>query len=256
MLEIARATPVFQEFLRFSQVPFWRISPVAEPEGARRVEVMDLRFGAAAAIPGFQAGAVVSSGDRCWRPNFQFGRCGPVACARLRRFSSTTRRICGFRQAAATAHNRNVLVTDTESILDREQLRDVTLDDPDLMKEILEALVEDTSLQLGRLEQAVREADTSQCARLAHYCKGACANVGARRAAAAMLHVERRALAGRYRRMCGSRWPDCRANWNCCAAKRPAPSVRNRDGFAGFDGFARGFQNLDHDDVIGEAVKP
>jgi HPt (histidine-containing phosphotransfer) domain-containing protein len=89
-----------------------------------------------------------------------------------------------------------VLVTDTESILDREQLRDVTLDDPDLMREILDALVDDTSLQLGRLEQAIRDADSSQCARLAHYCKGACANVGARRAAAALLHVERRALAG------------------------------------------------------------
>jgi HPt (histidine-containing phosphotransfer) domain-containing protein len=89
-----------------------------------------------------------------------------------------------------------VQVTDTESILDREQLRDVTLNDPELMKEILKTLVDDTSLQLGRLEQAVREANMSQCARLAHYCKGACANVGARRAAAAMLHVERRALAG------------------------------------------------------------
>ena len=87
-------------------------------------------------------------------------------------------------------------VTDTESILDREQLRDVTLGDPDLMKEILDALVEDASLHLGRLAQAVQEADAPRCARLAHYCKGACANVGAQRAAAALLHVERRALAG------------------------------------------------------------
>jgi len=102
----------------------------------------------------------------------------------------------GFRLRAARLHNGNVKVTDTESILDREQLRDVTLDDPTLMKEILQALVEDTSLQLARLARAVLEEDTSQCARLAHYCKGACANVGARRAAAAMLHVERRALAG------------------------------------------------------------
>ena len=92
--------------------------------------------------------------------------------------------------------NGNVQVTDTEAILDRGQLRNVTLDDPDLMKEILEALMEDTSLHLAKLAQAVREEDTSQCARVAHYCKGACANVGARRAAAALLHVERRALAG------------------------------------------------------------
>ena len=144
-------------------------------------------------------------------------------------------------------------MTDTESILDREQLRDVTLDDPDLMKEILEALVEDTSLQLGKLERAVLEADTSRCARLAHYCKGACANVGARRAAAAMLHVERRALAGDSKPV-RSRWPDCRANWICCEAKRPAPSVRNGDGLPGFDRFARGFQDLDHDDVVCQPV--
>lgn len=34
------------EFLRFSQLPFWRITPAPDPEGAVRVEVMDLRFGA------------------------------------------------------------------------------------------------------------------------------------------------------------------------------------------------------------------
>lgn len=102
-------------------------------------------------------------------------------------------RILNCRRRAQTG---GVQVTDTESILDLEQLRDVTLDDPGLMREILQALVDDTSLQLGCLEAAVRAADASQCARLAHYCKGACANVGARRAAAALLHVERRALAG------------------------------------------------------------
>jgi HPt (histidine-containing phosphotransfer) domain-containing protein len=89
-----------------------------------------------------------------------------------------------------------VQATDTEPILDREQLRDVTLDDPGLLKEILDSLIDDTSHQLRRLEQAVREADSAQCARLAHYCKGACANVGAKRAASALLHFECRALAG------------------------------------------------------------
>ena len=89
-------------------------------------------------------------------------------------------------------------VTDTESILDREQLRDVTLNDPELMKEILKTLVDDTSLQLGRLEQAVREANMSQCARLAHYCKGACANVGANAMATLLKRLELEAVAGKF----------------------------------------------------------
>ncbi len=41
----ARGTLVFQRFLDFAQYPLWRVLPMNEPEGAIRVEAMDLRFG-------------------------------------------------------------------------------------------------------------------------------------------------------------------------------------------------------------------
>ena len=86
-------------------------------------------------------------------------------------------------------------------VLDREQLRDVTLDDEDLMREILSALIDDTSRQMQLLEAAVREADSQRCMRLAHYSKGACANVGANAAAAVLTQIELQA-AGREFHLC------------------------------------------------------
>jgi inner membrane protein len=41
----ALATDTFQQFLRFSQYPFWRVVPLDDPEHGARVEAMDLRFG-------------------------------------------------------------------------------------------------------------------------------------------------------------------------------------------------------------------
>jgi HPt (histidine-containing phosphotransfer) domain-containing protein len=75
-------------------------------------------------------------------------------------------------------------------VLDREQLRDITMDDEELMREILTVLVNDTSVNIPRLESAVRESDSSLCVRLAHYCKGACSNVGANAAAAVFRDIE------------------------------------------------------------------
>lgn len=43
--EAARRTPEIQTFLKFAQWPVWRVIPVDEPEGGRRVSVTDLRFG-------------------------------------------------------------------------------------------------------------------------------------------------------------------------------------------------------------------
>jgi HPt (histidine-containing phosphotransfer) domain-containing protein len=82
------------------------------------------------------------------------------------------------------------------SILNLEQLREVTMDDPDLMREIVSALIEDTSEQVHRLEAAIRDGDSLKCARLAHYSKGACANVGAESAAELLKHIEQRANGG------------------------------------------------------------
>ncbi len=44
-LGAARKTVTMERFLRFSQFPIWRITPLAEPQGALQVEAADLRFG-------------------------------------------------------------------------------------------------------------------------------------------------------------------------------------------------------------------
>ena len=93
---------------------------------------------------------------------------------------------------------------DASIILDRAQLRDVTLDDEDLMREILAALIDDTSKQMPFLESAIRAEDSQKCMQLAHYSKGACANVGANAAAAVLKRIEREAA--------GREFPECRAS--------------------------------------------
>ncbi|MGO9261891.1 MAG: Hpt domain-containing protein [Bryobacteraceae bacterium] len=84
------------------------------------------------------------------------------------------------------------------SVLNREQLREVTMDDQDLMREIVSALIDDTSRQIPLLEVAIREGDPVKCARLAHYSKGACANVGAESAADLLRQIEQRAHGGDF----------------------------------------------------------
>jgi HPt (histidine-containing phosphotransfer) domain-containing protein len=97
-----------------------------------------------------------------------------------------------------------VVIRDEGTVLDREQLRDITLDDTDLMREILTALIDDTSRQIPLLESAIREEDSQKCARLAHYSKGACANVGAAAAAAVLKTLERQAAGQDFRECSGS----------------------------------------------------
>lgn len=87
-------------------------------------------------------------------------------------------------------------VTDTISVLDPEQLRDITMCDEELMREILDTLIRDTAEQIRLLSAAVRDGDAPGCARLAHYSRGACANVGANRAAAIFQQMESDARAG------------------------------------------------------------
>jgi inner membrane protein len=71
-LDAARATPTFQTFLNFSQFPLWRITPVAEPDNGKMVEVFDLRFGTPVE-PGFMVMAVLDSRGNVTRTAFQFG---------------------------------------------------------------------------------------------------------------------------------------------------------------------------------------
>jgi len=75
-LEAAGRTAAFQEFLRFSQVPLWRLSPVASPENGKLVEVFDMRFGTPMA-PGFMVSARLDSRLRVIETSFQFGRLRP-----------------------------------------------------------------------------------------------------------------------------------------------------------------------------------
>jgi HPt (histidine-containing phosphotransfer) domain-containing protein len=79
---------------------------------------------------------------------------------------------------------------DSARVLDWHQLRDITLDDEALMREIIATLIDDTTRQMQLLDAAIREEDVTRCMRLAHYSKGACANVGASSAAAILKHIE------------------------------------------------------------------
>ena len=67
------------------------------------------------------------------------------------------------------------------------------------MREILTALIDDTSRQIPLLASAIREEDSQKCARLAHYSKGACANVGAAAAAAVLKTIEHQAAVHEFR---------------------------------------------------------
>jgi len=91
-----------------------------------------------------------------------------------------------------------VVIRDAGTVLDREQLRDITLNDEELMREILTALIDDTSRQIPLLEMAIREGDSQRCMRLAHYSKGACANVGAAAAAAVLKTIEHQAASREF----------------------------------------------------------
>ncbi|MBZ5620861.1 MAG: metal-dependent hydrolase [Acidobacteriia bacterium] len=75
-LEVAQRTETFEQFLKFSQFPLWRISPIPEPENGKLVEVEDLRFGTPLA-PRFVASAVLSGKIEVLQTYFQFGAIRP-----------------------------------------------------------------------------------------------------------------------------------------------------------------------------------
>jgi HPt (histidine-containing phosphotransfer) domain-containing protein len=104
-----------------------------------------------------------------------------------------------------------VQAPDASIVLDRAQLRDVTLDDEGLMREILAALIDDASQQMPLLESAIRAEDAQKCMQLAHYSKGACANVGANAVAAVLKRIEREAASHEF--------PECRASLANLAAE-------------------------------------
>ena len=83
-------------------------------------------------------------------------------------------------------------------VFDVNQLRNICMEDVDLMRELVVSLVDDASSQIPALMDAIDHGDSSRCARLAHYVKGACANVGAVALAALMKSIERDAAAGDF----------------------------------------------------------
>jgi|YNPMSStandDraft_1061717.scaffolds.fasta_scaffold01318_11 inner membrane protein len=69
--QAARDSQAFRIFLDFSRYPLWRFIPADRPEGAIRVEAMDLRFGEPPEAR-FIATAIVSAEGRVLRSWFRF----------------------------------------------------------------------------------------------------------------------------------------------------------------------------------------
>ncbi len=76
-------------------------------------------------------------------------------------------------------------------VLALEELRNLTMNDRTLMREILDALIADARQHVTRLETAARERDSARAARFARSASRACANIGANAAAEAFREVER-----------------------------------------------------------------
>jgi HPt (histidine-containing phosphotransfer) domain-containing protein len=87
----------------------------------------------------------------------------------------------------------------TPLVLDLSQLRNVTLNDEALMREVVNALVNDASHQIQELFRAVERSDGPACVRLAHSAHGACGNVGAVSMAALFSDAESHARRGDLR---------------------------------------------------------
>jgi len=90
------------------------------------------------------------------------------------------------------------MVSQTDVVFDINQLRNVCMEDSELMRELVTALIDDATKQLPTLSDAVEHADATRCARVAHYVKGACANVGAVSMAALLKQIENSATAGDF----------------------------------------------------------
>ena len=75
-IQAANNSPVFRDFFKFSQFPLERAMPLADPEGATRVQAVDMRFGTPAQ-PAFAATADVTSRLQVIRAWFAFGAVRP-----------------------------------------------------------------------------------------------------------------------------------------------------------------------------------
>ncbi|HYL78885.1 MAG TPA: metal-dependent hydrolase [Bryobacteraceae bacterium] len=65
VLDVARQTDAVRIFLDFAQYPVWRVTPLADPEGAQKVEVRDWRFP-------FTATATIDRANRILTSSFHY----------------------------------------------------------------------------------------------------------------------------------------------------------------------------------------
>jgi hypothetical protein len=72
IIQAANRSAVFRDFFNFSQFPLERTMPLADPQGAARVEAVDMRFGTPAQ-PGFVALADVNGRLQVIHSWFRFG---------------------------------------------------------------------------------------------------------------------------------------------------------------------------------------
>ena len=93
------------------------------------------------------------------------------------------------------------MISQIDVVFDINQLRNVCMEDSELMREVVTALIDDATNQISNLSDAVEHADANRCARVAHYVKGACANVGAVSMAALLKQIERKRHGRRLRRL-------------------------------------------------------
>ena len=81
-------------------------------------------------------------------------------------------------------------------VLDLAQLRNVTLNDEALMREVVSALMSAVSEQIQDLQRAMERGDFQACIQVAHSARGACGNVGAVSLAAVFSALEGQAAEG------------------------------------------------------------
>ncbi len=67
--------------------------------------------------------------------------------------------------------------TDDVQIFNQVEFRERMMDDPDLMREVIQAMIEDTPLQMNLLRQSFNSGDLQAAGRAGHKIKGGAANV-------------------------------------------------------------------------------
>jgi two-component system, sensor histidine kinase and response regulator len=88
----------------------------------------------------------------------------------------------------------------SHDVLDRKTLDDLRAlqeeDEPDLLAELIDLFLQDTSPRMSTMEQALAEGDASAVAQVAHSLKGSCGNLGAKQMSELCAQLEATAHSG------------------------------------------------------------